>query len=87
MSVDLLDDLEAGELSVQFEGEEPEVVLEWAIERFSPSISISTLRMSLRVAHWSRRKPVIHASRPARWRCSGSTLRTWQQSSLFSTLL
>jgi phosphoadenosine phosphosulfate reductase len=42
MSADLLDDLEAGELSVQFEGEEPEVVLEWAIERFSPRLSIST---------------------------------------------
>ena len=42
MSVELLDDLEAGELSVQFEGEEPEVLLEWAIERFSPGISIST---------------------------------------------
>ena len=42
MSVEFLDDLEAGELSVEFEGEEPEVVLEWAIERFSPSISIST---------------------------------------------
>ena len=36
VSVELLDDLEAGELSVEFEGEEPEVVLEWAIERFSP---------------------------------------------------
>jgi phosphoadenosine phosphosulfate reductase len=42
MSVELLDDLEAGELSVEFEGEEPEVLLEWAIERFSPGISIST---------------------------------------------
>ena len=42
MSVELLDDLEAGELRVEFEGEEPEVVLEWAIERFSPSIAIST---------------------------------------------
>ena len=31
MSVELLDDLEAGELSVQFEGEEPETVLEWAL--------------------------------------------------------
>jgi len=42
MSVELLDDLEAGELSVQFEGEEPEVVLEWAIGLFSPRIAIST---------------------------------------------
>ncbi len=42
MSVELLDDLEAGELSVQFEGEEPEVVLEWALERFAPRIAIST---------------------------------------------
>jgi len=42
MSVELLDDLEAGELSVQFEGEEPEALLEWALERFSPRIAIST---------------------------------------------
>ena len=42
MSVELLDDLEAGELSVEFEGEEPDVLLEWAIDRFSPSIAIST---------------------------------------------
>src|SRR4051812_24938165 len=42
MTVDVLDDLEAGELAVEFEGEEPEVVIEWAIERFSPSLSIST---------------------------------------------
>jgi phosphoadenosine phosphosulfate reductase len=42
MSVELLDELEAGELSVEFEGEEPEAVLEWAIERFAPRIAIST---------------------------------------------
>ena len=42
MSVELLDDLEAGELSVQFEGEEPETLLEWGLERFSPRIAIST---------------------------------------------
>jgi phosphoadenosine phosphosulfate reductase len=42
MSVELLDELEAGELSVEFEGEDPQVVLEWAFERFSPSIAIST---------------------------------------------
>ena len=41
MSVDVLDDLEAGELAVEFEGEEPEVVIEWAIDRCSPSLSIS----------------------------------------------
>jgi phosphoadenosine phosphosulfate reductase len=39
---ELLDELEAGELSVAFEGEEPETVLEWAIERFSPRIAVST---------------------------------------------
>jgi phosphoadenosine phosphosulfate reductase len=39
---ELIDELEAGELSVEFEGEEPEVVLEWAIERFSPRIGVST---------------------------------------------
>jgi thioredoxin-dependent adenylylsulfate APS reductase len=37
-----LDELEAGELSVEFEGEEPEVLLEWAIERFAPAIALST---------------------------------------------
>ena len=42
MAVELLDELEAGELSVEFEGEEPDAVLEWAIERFSPRIAIST---------------------------------------------
>src|SRR5580765_1210231 len=42
MAVELIDELEAGELSVEFEGEEPQTVLEWALERFSPSIAIST---------------------------------------------
>jgi phosphoadenosine phosphosulfate reductase len=42
MSVELIDELEAGELSVEFEGEEPEAVLEWAFERFAPRIAIST---------------------------------------------
>ena len=42
MAVELIDELEAGELSVEFEGEEPEIVLEWAIERFSPRIGLST---------------------------------------------
>jgi len=42
MSTELFDELEAGELSVEFEGEEPEAVLEWAIERFAPRIAIST---------------------------------------------
>jgi phosphoadenosine phosphosulfate reductase len=41
-SIELIDELEAGELSVQFEGEEPEDVIEWALERFSPRIGIST---------------------------------------------
>ena len=39
MSVELLDELEAGELSIEFEGEEPQAVLEWALERFSPRIA------------------------------------------------
>jgi thioredoxin-dependent adenylylsulfate APS reductase len=42
MAVELFDELEAGELSVAFEGEEPQAVLEWALERFSPAIAIST---------------------------------------------
>ena len=41
-STELLDDLEAGELSVEFEGQEPEAVLEWAIEQFRERLSIST---------------------------------------------
>jgi len=41
-SIELIDELEAGELSVEFEGEEPEAVLAWGIERFSPRIAIST---------------------------------------------
>jgi phosphoadenosine phosphosulfate reductase len=40
--IDLIDDLEAGELSVEFEGLEPPEVLEWALERFSPRIALST---------------------------------------------
>src|SRR5581483_2053760 len=39
---ELIDELEAGELSIEFEGEEPQTVLEWAIERFSPGLAIST---------------------------------------------
>jgi len=42
MAVELIDELEAGELSVEFEGEEPQAVIEWAIERFAPRIAIST---------------------------------------------
>src|SRR5437764_13130779 len=38
---ELLDELEAGELSVQFEGEEPQALLEWALDEFSPRIAIS----------------------------------------------
>jgi phosphoadenosine phosphosulfate reductase len=42
VSVDLLDELEAGDLSVEFEGAEPQELLEWAFERFAPAIAIST---------------------------------------------
>jgi phosphoadenosine phosphosulfate reductase len=38
---EIIDELEAGELSVEFEGEDPQLVLEWAIERFSPRLAIS----------------------------------------------
>ena len=41
-SAELLDDLEAGELSVEFEGQEPEAVLEWAIAEFGERLAIST---------------------------------------------
>jgi phosphoadenosine phosphosulfate reductase len=39
---ELIDELEAGELSVEFEGAEPHELLAWALERFSPAIAIST---------------------------------------------
>jgi phosphoadenosine phosphosulfate reductase len=42
MSIELIDELEAGELSVELEGEEPEVAIAWALERFAPRIGIST---------------------------------------------
>ena len=38
---ELLDELEAGELSIRFEGEEPQALLEWALEEFSPRIALS----------------------------------------------
>ena len=40
--IEELDDLEAGELSVEFEGAEPEELLEWAIERFGDRLVLST---------------------------------------------
>ena len=42
MTMELIDDLEAGELSIEFETEPAEALLAWAIERFSPRLSIST---------------------------------------------
>ena len=39
---DLLEDLEAGELSVEFEGQEPWDLLEWALERFGSRLALST---------------------------------------------
>jgi phosphoadenosine phosphosulfate reductase len=50
MSVEIIDELEAGELSVEFEGAEPEEVLEWAIERFAPRLGVSTAFQSGDVA-------------------------------------
>ncbi len=38
----LLDELDAGELSIRFEGEEPQALLEWALGEFGSSIAIST---------------------------------------------
>ena len=68
-SVELFDELEAGELSVEFEGEEPQAVLEWAIERFAPRIAIST------VVPDRQRRPDRHGlrDRSRRSRCSAST--------------
>ena len=42
MSTHLIDDLEAGELSIEFEGQEPWEVLEWALERFGDGLALST---------------------------------------------
>jgi phosphoadenosine phosphosulfate reductase len=39
---ELIDDLEAGELSVEFEGQEPWDLLEWALERFGGRLALST---------------------------------------------
>jgi phosphoadenosine phosphosulfate reductase len=41
-SIELMDDLEAGELSVEFEGLEPWDVLEWGLGRFGERLSLST---------------------------------------------
>ncbi len=39
---DLLDELEAGELAIEFDPEPPEAVIEWALERWHPRIAICT---------------------------------------------
>ena len=41
-AMELFDDLEAGELSVEFEGQEPQDVLAWALDRFGDTLAIST---------------------------------------------
>jgi phosphoadenosine phosphosulfate reductase len=41
-ATEILDDYEAGELSVEFEGLEPWDVLEWASERFGDRLALST---------------------------------------------
>ena len=38
----LLDELDAGELAIRFEGEEPQALLEWALGEFGSEIAIST---------------------------------------------
>jgi phosphoadenosine phosphosulfate reductase len=40
--IELIDELEAGELAVEFEGAEPQELLAWGLERFSPRIGLST---------------------------------------------
>ncbi len=40
-SYEIIDELEAGELAVEFEGQEPWEVLEWAIGRFKSKIAVS----------------------------------------------
>ena len=41
-AIELLDDLEAGELSVEFEGQEPQDLLAWGLERFGERLALST---------------------------------------------
>ena len=41
-TAEILDELEAGELSIEFEGAEPQELLAWAIERFAPRLALST---------------------------------------------
>jgi len=41
MSIEIIDELEAGELAVEFEGQEPWDVLEWAIDRFGKRLAVS----------------------------------------------
>ena len=40
--IELIDELEAGELAVEFEGAEPQELLAWGLERFAPRIGLST---------------------------------------------
>jgi len=39
---DLLDDVEAGELAVEFDDQPPEALLEWAIERYGDRVALCT---------------------------------------------
>ena len=40
-TVELLDDFEAGELSVEFEGREPSELLEWALDQYGDGLALS----------------------------------------------
>ena len=42
MSTHLIDDYEAGELSVEFEGREPWELLEWSLDQFGERLGVST---------------------------------------------
>ena len=85
---ELLDELEAGELSIQYEGEEPQALLEWAIEEFSPRIAISAAFQADDVAlidmaykidpgrahlHGRHRPAAARDARADRRRCARST--------------
>jgi phosphoadenosine phosphosulfate reductase len=39
---ELLDDVEAGELAVDFDDQPPEAVLQWAIERYGSRVALCT---------------------------------------------
>jgi hypothetical protein len=62
----IIDDLEAGELAVEYDAAEPEDVLEWAFNRFGQRVAlISSFQAEAAASRWrfSSRRP----RRSRRW--------------------